>query len=369
MWSYENRVRIRFGAGSLNQIGDLVQGRSYCLVTYDEPIFHGMAERIAATAGPATITIDNVVPNPDFHMLTESCALFAGADPVPEVIVALGGGSVIDAAKVVAAGGKGFGAVKRFLENGGDGDTLTATPIVAIPTTAGTGSEVTSWASVWDTDIGRKYSLSRQSLYPTDALIDPELMVAMPRELTISTALDALSHSLESIWNVNGNPVSTNHAVNAATEILDCLPELADDLHNMDLRTRIAGAATFAGLAFSNTRTALAHSISYPITLRHGTPHGIACSFSLPMVMRSAIGASPACDTGLERIFGSNLPAGADRLEEFLVNLGVSVDKADYGIDDEEWRELIDSAMTGERGRNFIGSQERVAENLGAGKW
>ena len=369
MWSYENHVRIRFGAGSLDEIGDLVQGRSYCLVTYDEPIFQDIARRIAATAGPATLTIDNVIPNPHFHMLNESCARFAAVQPVPEVIVALGGGSVIDTAKVVAAGGKGFGAVKRFLQNGADGDTLTATPIIAIPTTAGTGSEVTSWASVWDTDSGHKYSLSRRSLYPTDALIDPELMVAMPRALTVNTALDALSHSLESIWNVNGNPVSTNHAVNAATEILDCLPELVDDLGNLTLRVRIARAATLAGLAFSNTRTALAHSISYPITLRHGTPHGLACSFSLAMVMRSAIGASPACDLGLRRIFGSNLPAGADRLEEFLANLGVSVDKADYGIDDGEWRKLIESAMTGERGRNFIGSQERVAKSLGAGKW
>ena len=369
MWTYENPVRIRFGVGSLDRIGDLIQGRAYCLVTYDEPMFQAIAQRIAAVAGPAALTIDNVIPNPDFHTLTESCARFAAARPVPEVICALGGGSVIDAAKVVAAGGNGFGTVRRFLEDGAGEDALTATPIVAIPTTAGTGSEVTSWASVWNTDSGRKYSLSRRSLYATDALIDPELMVGMPRALTVSTALDALSHSLESIWNVNGNPVSTNHAVHAATEILECLPGLADDLENLDLRARIARAATFAGLAFSNTKTALAHSISYPITLRHGTPHGIACSFSLAMVMRSVIGASEACDTGLRRIFGSDLMAGTDRLEEFLVTLGVSVDKADYGVDDEEWRELIDSAMTGERGRNFIGSQERVAENLGAGKW
>jgi phosphonate metabolism-associated iron-containing alcohol dehydrogenase len=368
MWTYENPVRIRFGAGSLNAIGDLVHGRAYCLVTYDEPIFHDIAQRIAVTAGPAALTIDNVIPNPDFHILTEACALFAAARPVPEVVVALGGGSAIDAAKVVAAGGNGFDAVKRYLEDGASEDALTAIPIIAIPTTAGTGSEVTSWASVWDSDTGRKHSLSRRSLYATDALIDPELMVGMPRVLTVSTALDALSHSLESIWNVNGNPISTNHAVNAATEILAILPELVDDLGNLDLRVRMARAATFAGLAFSNTKTALAHSISYAITLRHGTPHGLACSFSLPMVMRSVIGASDACDGGLQRIFGKDLLAGADRLEEFLVNLGVSVDKADYGIDDEEWRELIASAMTGERGRNFIGSNERVIESLDGAK-
>ncbi len=368
MWTYQNPVRIRFGAGSLNGIGDLVRGRAYCLVTYDEPIFHEFSQRIAVAAGPAALTIDNVIPNPDFRMLTDACGRFAAAQQAPEVVVALGGGSVIDAAKVVAAGGNGFDTVKRYLEDGAGEDALTSTPIVAIPTTAGTGSEVTCWASVWDTDTGRKHSLSRRSLYATGALIDPELMVGMPRTLTVSTALDALSHSLESIWNVNSNPISTNHAVNAATEILDSLPGLVDDLGNLDFRVRIARAATFAGLAFSNTKTALAHSISYPITLRHGTPHGLACSFSLPMVMRSVIGASPACDAGLRRIFGLDLLAGAERLEKFLVNLGVSVDKADYGVDDGEWRELIESAMTGERGRNFIGSQERVAESLGAAK-
>ncbi len=141
-----------------------------------------------------------------------------------------------------------------------------------------------------------------------------------------------------------------------------------DDLGNLDLRVRIARAATFAGLAFSNTKTALAHSISYPITLRHGTPHGFACSFCLPMVMRSVIGVSDACDAGLRRIFGEDLSAGADRLEEFLITLGVSVDKADYGVEDGEWRALIESAMSGERGRNFTGSQERVIESLGAAK-
>ncbi len=156
MWTYQNPVRIRFGAGSLNGIGDLVHGRAYCLVTYDEPIFHDLAQRIAVTAGPAVLTIDNIVPNPDVYMLAEACALFAAARQAPEVVVALGGGSVIDAAKVVAAGGNGFDAVKRYLEDGTGEDALTSIPIIAIPTTAGTGSEVTSWASVWDTDSGRK---------------------------------------------------------------------------------------------------------------------------------------------------------------------------------------------------------------------
>ena len=97
----------------------------------------------------------------------------------------------------------------------------------------------------------------------------------------------------------------------------------------------MARAALFAGLAFSNTKTALAHSVSYPITLKYGIPHGLACSFSLPMVMASVLGADEDCDHSLQRIFGDDLDAGVDRLENFLVNLGVSTAPGDDGLEGE----------------------------------
>ena len=230
--------------------------------------------------------------------------------------MALGGGSVIDAAKVLAAAAGDFDRVRRFLETGMGADALGRTPIIAVPTTAGTGSEVTCWATVWDTEAKKKYSLARDALYPETALVDPLLTLGLPRGITISTGLDALSHALESIWNVNANPVSTSLAEVAAREVMDALPLLARDLGNAELRPRLARASLFAGLAFSNTRTALAHALSYHLTLHHGVPHGIACSFSLPMVMRAVAGcdrarATPPCTA-------SSAPtssAGAARLE------------------------------------------------------
>jgi alcohol dehydrogenase len=209
-----------------------------------------------------------------------------------------------------------------------------------------------------------KYSLSDQALYPQHAVIDPELTLGAPAGLTVSTALDALSHALESLWNVNANPISANFAIVAARGILANLPALVGDLGNLALRSRIAEAALFAGLAFSNTRTALAHAISYGVTLRHGVPHGLACSFSLPRVMRSVVGHDRACDDALRQIFGADLAAGAERLERFLVGLGVSVDPADYGVGAEEWRGLIDDALVAERGRNFIAPRERTVERM-----
>ena len=122
----------------------------------------------------------------------------------------------------------------------------------------------------------------------------------------------------------------------------------------------MARAALTAGLAFSNTKTALAHSLSYPISLEQGVPHGLACSFSLPLVMRGVIGESAECDAALQRIFGADLEAGASRLEALLTELGVSVDPADYGVAPAGFRALIVAAFEGDRGRNFIGRRERM---------
>ena len=360
MWSFHNPVRVTFGSGALGRVSGVLDGRRYALVTYGEPHFREMATRIAAEAGRPLVVIDDVYPNPDFIGLTAACARLGAQTEAPEAIVALGGGSVIDTAKVLSASAGDFERVRRYLVDHEGGDALGSVPIIAIPTTAGTGSEVTCWASVWDKVAGRKYSLSRPDLYPERALVDPELTMGMPRMLTVSTALDALSHSLESIWNVNANPVSTNFAVLAASEILEVLPALSTDLGSPYLRSRMANAALLAGLAFSNTRTALAHSLSYPITLQFGLPHGLACSFSLPILLRAVIGQDVECDKDLRRIFGGDLLAGVTRLTDFLTDLGVSVSAEDHGVPRAVLRDLIAAAFGGERGLNFIGSKDRV---------
>ena len=364
VWSYNNPVEICFGEGSFDSVTEVIDGRPYCLVTYDEPYFELLGERLISKAGQPHSIINNISPNPDFNNLTESCKQFSHKASNNCVVVALGGGSVIDAAKVLAASNNGFNPVRHFLETGEDEDQLGSYPLIAIPTTAGTGSEVTQWATVWDTDAQKKYSLSRPALYPTHAIVDPELMLGLPRDLTISTGLDALSHALESLWNRNTNPVSANHAVFAATEIMAALPALSSDLQNIELRSRVARASLFAGLAFSNTKTALAHSVSYPITLRYNVPHGLACSFSLPMVLASVIGEDKNCDEQLSRIFGDDLNLAVSKLEQFICGLDVSTKASSYGVQNEEWIELLTQALAGERGRNFIGTHQRVMDNF-----
>lgn len=364
MWRYSNPVAITFGMDAFAELPKLLGGQSYALVTYPDAPFAQLADRLRALAGPPAVTVSDVAPNPDTRLLAEQSARFSAAGE-PGAIVALGGGSVIDTAKVLAAGRGGFAPVLHYLQTGKGADALSATPIIAVPTTAGTGSEVTCWATVWDTQSGKKYSLSRPNLYPRHALVDPALMVGKPRQLTISTGLDALSHALESLWNVNANPISAHHAVVAAREILAVLPKLAEDLRNVELRSRMAAAALSAGLAFSNTRTAIAHSISYPVTLHHNVTHGIACSFTLPMILRSVSGSRGLTRTGLTQIFGDDLAAGAARLERFLNDLGVSTNFSSYGVAPAAWTGLILEAFDGERGQNFNGTRQDMLRAAG----
>lgn len=360
MWRYRNPVEIAFGAGAFEHLGAAVRGRPYALVTYgDAEPFDGLARRAAALAGEPAVLVRNVPPNPDFQSLAQSCRALASAAVRPALVVAIGGGSVLDAAKVLAASSGDFARVRAHFENGA-ARGLAPLPIIAVPTTAGTGSEVTCWATVWDKEAHRKHSLTHEGLYPERALIDPLLTLGAPRAVTVAAGLDALSHALESLWNVNANPVSGALAVSAARAVLETLPALAGDLASLELRTRMMRAATLAGLAFSNTKTALAHSLSYHFTLHHGVPHGIACSFSLPLVMRSALGCDPACDAALKEIFGADLAAAPDRLAEFLGNLGVSTRAEDHGIASGEWRRLVDDALAGERGKNFLGRRDAL---------
>ncbi|WP_212751928.1 iron-containing alcohol dehydrogenase [Roseovarius arcticus] len=160
MWTYNNPVNIKFGSGAFDQLHSLIAGRRYALVTYSEPPFVALTVRLTAAVGAPVLTINDIAPNPDYSLLTDQCARFATLSKAPKVIVALGGGSVIDSAKVVAIAEGDFARVRAYLETKKGGDALTFIPIIAIPTTAGTGSEVTSWATVWDEANKHKHSLA-----------------------------------------------------------------------------------------------------------------------------------------------------------------------------------------------------------------
>ncbi len=359
---YFNPVRSVYGAGALSSLPRLLAGRRALLVTFPEAASLGLVARVEALLQDQLVgVVADVQPNPDVAELRAQYEAFWRDPQGAEVIVALGGGSVIDTAKALMVG-TASGRFDALLEGltQGDGFVPVATrTLIAVPTTAGTGSEVTPWATIWDRGAQKKYSLHLEQTWPSIALIDPELMVSLPAGVTLHSGLDALSHALEAIWNVHANPLSDTYAVAAIHDVFETLPRLVLDLGNLDLRGRMALAALKAGMAFSNTRTALAHSISYEMTLRHGLPHGIACSFPLPMVLARAIGQRPDRDGVLEQALGP-LDTAPQRLAAFIEGLGVKTRFADYGVGDAEAQAMVAHAMTGARGRNFIAEANAV---------
>ena len=154
-------------------------------------------------------------------------------------------------------------------------------PSIFLPTTHGTASEVTMWGTVWDMGEKKKYSISHLDLYPKIAILDGNLTLSLPMDFSIITVMDALSHSFESIWNKKANPISTDFAILAICSILKNVKSLKKSPSKLSVRNNLLSASTTAGLAFSNTTTAAAHSMSYPLTIHYDIPHGVASSISL----------------------------------------------------------------------------------------
>ncbi|WP_256829458.1 iron-containing alcohol dehydrogenase PsrA [Pseudomonas sp. Pse1] len=357
---FHNPVDTRFGWGGLEVLSTITEGQDVALVIFPEARALGLVERIRELLGERLVyVIEDIQPNPDVAHLRDTYERFWQHAGHCQTVLAVGGGSTIDTAKALIVGTESgrFDELLGLLASGKPFVPARCKALIAAPTTAGTGSEVTPWATIWDTAAQKKYSLHLECTWPKVAIIDPQLMLTVPAGVTVSTGLDALSHALESIWNVNANPISDTFALSAITDILECLPLLLRDLSSQALRTRMALAALKAGMAFSNTKTALAHSISYEMTLRHGLPHGIACSFTLPLVLGLAWGHDQERDQTLQRLFGNDLDKAQGQLRDFLHSLGVKTEFADYGVAAKDAEAIIQYALQGARGKNFIGAR------------
>ncbi|MET0520112.1 MAG: iron-containing alcohol dehydrogenase PsrA [Burkholderiaceae bacterium] len=362
MWNFHNPVSIEAGAGALARLPARLGARRALLIAFPEAPALGLIARVQALLGERLLAVHtDVQANPDVAWLAPMYEQLWRAPQQADCIIALGGGSTIDCAKAMLSATPSGRFDELLAQLDGSAPPPHGQPapahkaLIAIPTTAGTGSEVTPWATIWEQARGRKHSLHLPWTWPEAALVDPELMLSLPRAATLASGLDALSHALEALWNVHRNPVSASLALSAAGAIIETLPALLQQLDSLPLRERLAVAALQAGLAFSNTRTALAHSLSYELTLAQGLPHGIACSFSLPHVMALALGRDAQLDAQLLQLFQAADGAQAvATLRRFIERLGVSTEPSAYGIDAADWSRRVEQALLGPRGRNFI---------------
>ncbi len=222
---------------------------------------------------------DDVTPNPEKSHLQTHIAQFTHNNI--DHVIALGGGSVIDAAKI-------FCALLSHPDTSLDDlllvdEVVNKVNLIAIPTTSGTGAEVTPFATVWQSDMAKKYSL--YGIQSNVAILDPSLTLSLPVDETLYSALDALSHALESLWNKNKTKESEVFAKQAISCICHSLQQVLAEPKDLVARSELQRAATLAGMAISITRTAIAHALSYPLTAGFAVPHGLACSFTLSAII------------------------------------------------------------------------------------
>ena len=286
-WQQHNPVSIVFGEDSIKKLPELIGKGKILLLTTAGFTKRGVTEQVCQLLGRDNVFVfDDVQPNPSFSEIT-SYRDELNKLPIKS-IVAVGGGSVIDTAKALSIAlscrSNDF-SLRRLLDGKIDLAGKDIVPLIATPTTAGTGSEVTPFSTIWDKKAKRKYSLATPQIYPCVAVLDPVLTLSLPEEETIATGLDALSHAFEAIWNKNATPITDLYAKSALKTIFTALPEVVSDKKNIINRTRMMKASLFSGLAISQTRTALSHSISYPLTAHFGMPHGLACAFTLPALI------------------------------------------------------------------------------------
>jgi alcohol dehydrogenase len=279
-WRHYNPVRLV--SGPINVLDQLVAGKNVLLVTTPGFVRRGTVDIIRQILQASkSIIWDGVKPNPDLRDLDAATEQFAKKNI--DYVIGLGGGSAIDAAKVlsVTLANPQTATLKRVFSLGERPNWMVRLPLLVIPTTAGTGSEVTPFATIWDTVERKKHSMSGDFVYPDVALIDASLTLTLGKLDTLYPALDTLAHALESLWNINRTPVSEVFATQSLSLANEALPVILDDPTSVTARNRMQIASTLAGIAISQTRTAIAHSVSYPLTAHFGVPHGLAVGITL----------------------------------------------------------------------------------------
>ncbi|UYO00435.1 MAG: phosphonoacetaldehyde reductase [Devosia sp.] len=326
-WAFHNPTRVHFGAGAREKLGPMLAGKSVLVVTTRRGRAQLTKDRLLGASLPTGVVfVDTVLPNPGLADL--QAGIDALSDRRLDCVVGFGGGSALDAAKaysVALAGEAPTRTLQTLIERPSDWSQLNAIPLIALPTTSGTGSEVTSFATVWDHENRRKLSLAGPAVSPHTAIVDPELTHGLPMDATASTGLDALNQACESAWNRNASPVTLAMAGRAIGLALRALSVLQSDLGNEAARAELAEASLLAGLCISQTRTALCHSMSYPITAHFGVSHGYACAFTMSAVAERAMAHDSARFDDLARVAGYSgrgalLSAIADIVKQFDVS-------------------------------------------------
>jgi alcohol dehydrogenase len=280
MWTYRQPTELVFGPGTRSGLAGAVArwGTRPVLVTDAALAALPLTGETLERLGPDAALFAEVMPNPTLgavDALAETLRAHAA-----DVVVALGGGSSLDCAKAASAVALQGGPAARFHRGEAALDDRHL-PVIALPTTAGTGSEVTSIAVLDDPERERKAPLAHPAFFPVLALVDPEFTLTLPRPVTASTGLDALSHAIEGYWSNHHQPICDALALQAVGLVFTHLPRVLADGSDAAARAGMSLAALLAGMAFHVPKNAAVHACSFPLSSRYHQPHGVACALTL----------------------------------------------------------------------------------------
>jgi 1,3-propanediol dehydrogenase len=291
-----------------------------------------------------------LTPNPKDHEITAGHQFYRehGCD----VLIALGGGSVIDAAKGIAILSANGGDILDYA--GVDKATMPIPPLVVLPSTSGTGADVSQFCIVTDTTRNTKITILGRALVPDITVIDPRLLTTMPEWLNAATGLDALTHGIEAFVSLGHNQLTDHHALRSVVMVTENLVATIERPHEMPARVLMAQAALEAGLAFTNAILGAAHAMSHQVGGLLDLPHGVINGVLLPHVVRFNAEADPAPFATIAACLGiadKRAPAResalalADRLQELARQVGVPRGLGELGVRDEDVPVLAHNAM------------------------
>lgn len=357
-FNFYQPTRIHFGQGRLNEAGRIVKkyGTKCMLVTTTntEDVLRPLYDRVKAiltAAGVEVVHFDKVVPNPTITGIEEAIDLVNSQGV--EVLLAVGGGSSIDTAKSISLfHGAGKVDWQQVFSTFTDPFSEYASPsprvlpLVAVPTTAGTGSELTQAMVISDPDRNDKECIFHDKAFAKEAIIDPELMRTLPPRLTAMTGFDAFTHAFESYLRDCASPYTTTIGLKSMALIVDTLPRLVKDTGNMELREKMALAAMFSGISLGNAAATLPHPISEIVGgVAPRLAHGQCLATLYPQYLRWQCTQTVEKCGAVARLFDPALAdksdkEAADRLpalmEDFLQAVGLYHSFSALGLTEEE---------------------------------
>ncbi len=347
---------ILFGVGAMSELGEVIReiGAERPFVVSDQGLmaagWTSQAEKILRLAGLDVYLWNDLTPNPkDFEVERGAETLRAsGCD----VVVAVGGGSCIDAAKAVSLLATNGGRILDYV--GIDKVSAPLLPTVMVPSTGGTGSDVTQFCVITDTARRLKATIAGRVIVPEVSIVDPTLLTTMPDELSASTGLDALSHAIEAYVSLGADFLSDAHALAAIRALSGSLLRSFDDPTDLGLREKMATASLHAGLAFSTALLGATHAISHQVGGLLDIPHGLCNAILLPHVIRFNAETAPERYLAVAEALGLQPMPGhardtaelvAETVQLFADKLGVPHGLAAVGVCAEDIEKFAPNAL------------------------